>query len=132
MLTNEQLEQLEPLCNHVRYGKILQDAIKIWMTREPVCGSFGVSGYPLFESTKGCCLLGASLVGKENFSSSWEEITNKYFSLSKKEHHSIQYGFDGLSEDYATDIDAFSFGKRVKDIVKPIEAASLRLLLFQK
>lgn len=125
MLTENQLIQLQPLTEHPKYGKILQDAIPVWQNVIPILGSFGISGFPIFESQIGCCLLGAAMVGKENFSEKWSEITNKYFNLTKEEHHSIQYGFDGLDKSIATNKDAYFFGKEVSNIVRPISAASL-------
>lgn len=43
MLNEQQIEQLQLLTNHPRYGILLKDAIKTWMVEIPIQNTFGVN-----------------------------------------------------------------------------------------
>lgn len=96
MLTQEQLHRLYPLCDHPRFGKILDDAIQIWIKEkvQPKREIFGIEfkskffeldeEIELINDTYHCCLLGAAMVGKENKLLDKENVVNRYMEFFKK------------------------------------------------
>lgn len=76
MLTQEQLQRLEPLTKDLIFGKLLHDAIKTWKNKNinPFFGRLGIKlNLKTFEleasfanETNSCCLVGAAILKKEN------------------------------------------------------------------
>ncbi len=128
MLTQEQLEKLQPLTLHPRFGKFLEDAIKGWKTNNPVQGTYGVSSNyctpPIMEldcSLNRCCLIGAATLGKEipeyNGMDDWDRTCKAHFGLKLNEIHAMIQAFDdGVIMDNH-DFKAFEFATQVRKIV---------------
>ena len=132
MLTQEQLEKLQPLTLHSKFGKFLEDAVEVWKNANPNQHSYGVgSSYtsePIMEfdcdSVPDCCLIGAAVLGKniplydENVKmDEWDRTCNKYFGLTREEIHAMIQAFDdGIIMDNH-DPEAFEFASQVRKIV---------------
>jgi hypothetical protein len=124
MLTQDQINQLDPLMDHPRYGNLLKDAVQIWK-QENVTPSYAASGllrkddcWKLSHRQK-CCLIGASLVGKKYFSDDWGMDAEKYFSLNENEIRSLYFSFDG-DDFFETSVqEALLFAQEVRKIVNP-------------
>lgn len=123
MLTPEQINKLQTLTSHPKFGKLLIDAIIIWMYAIPKRETWGVidhSDSNLVELTKEncCCLIGAASVGKPN--QNIRDLISDYFEISFEDYASLMCGFDGdrdLYGGYHHDDDAYSFGRNVARIV---------------
>lgn len=138
MLTQEQLKRLYPLCDHPRFGKILDDAIQIWKKEkvQPKREIFGIEFknkfFELDEEIKlindvyYCCLLGAAMIGKENKLLDNKNIVNRnvefykkcaeYYNLTELEIVHIINGFDNPEDFIKPDEfynDAEKFGNDV-------------------
>ena len=125
MLTQEQLEKLQPLMEHPRFGNLLKDAVKVWSQEDisPASGIFGIStrsNSNTFELRnkfkKQCCLLGAALLDKDCINFCFYDSTQRHFNLMTiREAIDLQEGFDGWSND----TEARQFGSKVREIVIP-------------
>lgn len=122
MLTQDQIEKLEKLTIHPKYGTILEAAIVGWKRCKPESKHFGISAkhdkFCRDRSYKGCCLIGASLLNKKVKKGMFETIIEKYF-LNIDELWSLIYGFDKsgegiLSVKYE---EAYKFGKSVREVL---------------
>lgn len=123
MLTQEQLDELLPLTKHPKYGKLLEAAIAVWCESDvtPVHGSFGVLARPAlytFYNRKECCVLGASLLNKSIVNRNYYDSIQKYYDIPTAEIIQIQEGFDKVVS-YNEQADAYLFGLKVREIVKP-------------
>lgn len=125
MLTEEQIKKLESLCQHVRYGKILQDAIETWKNSQPCQKIFGVYVYyenkTHFEmsANKCCCLIGAAGYTKKPFHSLLKTIVLEYALNDIEEVWAISDGFDGNKLESQVYKEAYVFGSSVREIVEP-------------
>lgn len=128
MLTQSQLDKLNSLTQHPKFGKLLLDAIENWKQIKPGRLDYGISskllddGSDIFIGDKfKCCLIGASLIGK---TCNWtkRETTHehcvKYFGISEDEVISLISGFD-RSRDRAPSAskEAYEFGYKVSEII---------------
>lgn len=146
MLTNEQIEKLDPLTKHPKFGILLQEAMNIWEgSVNPNHGDWGIYldlSDNKFRIDGQCCLIGASLVNKKvnhakiegsDFDlfdlDHYEQIRmgfNQNYDFSNLEFNSLWKGFDAWSRgnDYYEplyDEDAFQFGLQVRKILFPDE-----------
>lgn len=124
MLTQEQIEKLEPLTLHPKYGKLLKSAISSWKKCKPESRHFGVikkdNKFCRDKNWKGCCLIGASLLNKKADEDILGSAVKKYKLDEIKEVWDLVYGFDGLSKDTALHIkyeEAYDFSKKVKEVL---------------
>lgn len=124
MLTDTQLEKLEPLTKHPRYGKLLNNAIETWKNYGIQKFSYGI--FPIADQfqvdsrCKGCCLIGASIVNKKTDQEIYAKCASLY-ELNEKEVGAIIGGFDDLGM-IAQNIDpsaknAYDFGKNVSEML---------------
>ena len=123
MLTQDQKEELEPFTKHEKFGKLLIEAMKTWETVDPRSG-FGIdrwesNGYPLkfwkLDSyNNGCCLLGASILGKDS-TGSYIESVEKEFQIKREIAWDLSDGFEKCH--CSTETEASLFGEQVSDIV---------------
>lgn len=122
-LTQEQIQKLQPLTQHPKFGKLLQDAIEIWKKENiiPVIKDFGVIPYETdliyIIRDKGCCLLGAALVNKPCHKAFFNTI-KEYYNLSISEYDGLWVGFD-IEPLFSEDFEAWKFGKQVHEIINP-------------
>ncbi len=122
MLTQEQINDLETMTEHSRYGKILAEAIKVWKEEKiiPHDGIFGVIAenqkYRLKDNR--CCLIGAALVGKFVETDDILMTVCSTFNISTEEFFELYRGFDGICGNNSK---AWNFANSVKNIVKPVE-----------
>src|SRR5574338_1311383 len=125
MLTQEQLQKLESLTKHTKYGFILRGAIRSWKKCRPAKNAYGISLKHYKTNTitrsknyKGCCLLGAFFLGKKN-SKIIKILDNVDILLPENEYNGLIRGFDG-HENKNYSLDAYEFGKKVNQIVNPV------------
>src|SRR5690606_30806684 len=108
MLTQDQIDKLQLLTQHSKFGKLLQDAIEVWKRKDvaPVHGSFGIYDinnkfvFDPDDECNNCCLVGAALYNKNVIVSDKEIFTpsaSKAFNLSNNEIRSLFAGFDKSS-----------------------------------
>lgn len=136
MLTEIQKARLDFLVEIPKYGKILNDTIKIWNLNNitPTRGSYGL-GISIFSKTycideyNKCCLLGGALVGKSPCNDialgniGFIESFRTYFDISRKEFHDLHFGFDerenlnNLALISNEKTPAYNFGKSVNEIL---------------
>lgn len=126
MLTQDQIEKLQPLTKHEKYGKLLEEAIKAWEYINPVSNDFGINPFSsekIITCSGGyACLIGASIIGKEFKNQLYKETMEYYFDISENEMWSLIEGFDFCEkgEHAAITIDqAYKFGKVIREIVNP-------------
>lgn len=124
MLTEEQIKELEPLTRHLKYGKLLIDAIEVWKIYNPVTGDFGCmpdeSGkFIKFEFSQGCCLLGAACINKIDDLKSRPNLILNEFNIQLTEFWNLSDGFDGTNK-FNDDNEAWVFGSNIRKIVKPL------------
>lgn len=128
MLTQEQIEKLELLTKHPRFGQILQDAMSNWIQPNinPVHGDFGViySNDRFILEKDCCCLIGSFILGKKNLNPLEEEETlrcelaGQYLDISYWEITAIVDGFDQRMLKFnASFPEAYDFGKQVSLIL---------------
>lgn len=127
MLTQEQIDKLQPLCQNERYGKILQDAIETWKNSQPCQKTFGVyvpndnNSVFIMGDNKRCCLIGAAGYTKTPFLHSLlKTIVKEYALTDQEEVWAISDGFDGKNSENFKYVDAYMFGKQIADIIQPI------------
>jgi hypothetical protein len=124
MITEEQKNQLEILTRHERYGQLLIDAIKSWEKINPEQETYGVSRWNTHIKSEwqgdinwdGCCLVGASIIGKSNHDAYLEEVMTS-FNLKLIECLSLAYGFDGSDKRDDVCNEAYDFGNQVAKIL---------------
>lgn len=132
MLTKTQLKNLEPLCENPKYGKILQDAIKIWNQKnvKPCMQQFGLdflSG-ELFKLVKiksenfeyQCCIIGGAMVDKKHphIQGGFFELVGSNYNITEDEVLDITFGFDDKNfSKLDCSTPAHEFGKAVSKIV---------------
>ena len=126
MLTQEQIDLLTPLMEHPKFGNLLKEAVKAWSQENvtPLQGTFGIisfdTGFYHLDSEKGCCLLGAALLDKENPTRCYYyRNIESIFGISYDESVQLHQGFDG--EDIDCISEAYKFGVKVRQIVNPKE-----------
>lgn len=121
MLTQDQKEKLELLTKHESFGKLLIEAMKTWETVNPRSG-FGVDRWgsdghilkfwELDSCNNGCCLLGASILGKDS-TGSFIESVEKEFQINNKTAWELSDGFENCS---SVETEASLFGEQVSQI----------------
>lgn len=124
MLTQDQKDKLESLTKHERYGKLLIDALISWETNNPKQKMYGVtrwnneikSNWEVRTDRDGCCLVGASILGKSESDSFIGEATYN-FGLVISEILSLANGFDLVDQTRSDDVNAYNFGKQVAEIL---------------
>ncbi len=132
MLTSQQLNKLIPLTLHVKYGKIISDAIEIWK-KENICPSRFNFGLDFLEETfklykhknkenpnidHYCCLIGAALVGKENKTSkgiSFNSLVQEIYNVEEEEILDLMRGFDRKELLSGDESEAFKFGFSIQE-----------------
>ncbi len=124
MLTEDHLIQLQPLTQHPKFGKLLQAAIQTWSLPDvtPAWGEYGVdyaSDVIALMDANECCLLGASVVGKEWYYGSIFLTIENSFQISLDSMEGLFQGFDGYVETSSDDNEAFEFGLKVREIIQP-------------
>lgn len=127
MLTQEQIEKLEPLTKHPRFGQILQDAMTNWMLPNvtPKMAFWGVDWlngrYVLSKNFRGrCCLIGSYVINKENEDAQdpfCSDIASQYSGIEFVEITAIISGFDQSISYTGLFQDAYNFGKQVSIIL---------------
>ena len=125
MITEDQKNQLEIFTRHERYGRLLNDAIKSWEKITPKQRSYGVtrwnddntqSEWQVDDHQDGCCLIGASILGKSKYDTHLEEAAVA-FDLNIFEVLSLAYGFDFSEKRDNDNIEALEFGNQVARIL---------------
>lgn len=128
MLTDQQIEELEPLTKHPKYGKLLSDTVEVWKRDDviPANSQYGVwvrrGKFVFSDISKKCCILGAALVNKE-YDSDWcglREAISNFFEVYPDEQESISKGFDNFPKISATVEEAWEFGNQIFKIINPI------------
>jgi hypothetical protein len=126
MLTEQQLKQLKPLTKHKKFGKVLKAAIIGWKKCRPIAGYFGIcvknGSWRRQEDTKGCCLIGASLLNRKNKDKSYGCKTNdvmQRFDLSWSDHWGLSDGWENTPFSDPNS-EGYIFGKKVREILQPI------------
>lgn len=110
MLTQEQLQHLEPLTKDLIFGKLLCDAIKTWKKENinPFFGRLGIKlnlktfelGASFANGTNSCCLIGAAILKKENPAPYDLDVENFYkiianiYELEADDVENLVWGFD--------------------------------------
>lgn len=140
MLTKRQIEELQPLTKHSKFGKLLADAIEVWKVADPIQNEFGVirntkkdeDGFEIYEDCldftyerKCCCLIGAASLYKEGPDSYLDDgdyaklICKNTFSLSYIELDGLIRGFDGnlTADSFFYSQEAFTFASEVRKII---------------
>lgn len=138
MLTENQLEQLKPLCNHPRYGKLLSDAIEIWKEKNvsPALHTYGITVDIIYSCFKymnsdapSCCLIGATMCNRNihqeiDYSVSDELVIqtkcSQVYNLSLQEIEDLVAGFDNEPFSFnrnCFDSEAYNFAVDVRKIV---------------
>jgi hypothetical protein len=122
MLTQDQKEKLEPLTKHKSFGKLLIEAMKTWEIVDPRSG-FGVDRWgsddnllkfwKLDSHNSGCCLLGASILGKDS-TGSFIESVEKEFQINHGTAWELSDGFENCA---SVETEASLFGEQVSEIV---------------
>ncbi len=118
MLTQEQKENLHPLTKDPKFGKLLQKAIEIWSLDNinPVYATWGLNRKNnVWDTTKHCCLAGASIVGM-NHSVFFKDSVSLAYNLSDIEVTDLITGFDSFRS-YFEYSKAYIFGKSVAKIL---------------
>lgn len=132
MLTEIQLDNLKDLCENPKYGKILQDAIKIWRQKnvKPCMQQFGLdflSG-ELFKLVKiksensdyHCCIIGGAMVDKKHphTQGGFFELVGSNYNITEDEVLDITFGFDDKEfSELGRSTPAYEFGKAVSKII---------------
>lgn len=120
MLTQDQINRLNPLCDHPKYGRIVQHAMNNWRgDANPNSGAFGIgsSESNIFEpilNNNSCCLIGAALIGQVEIEYSIIRTAMLFFQLSYEEFRSLWHGFDNYHENDC-DQEVFAFGLAVRN-----------------
>jgi len=129
MLTQEQKDKLSEFTNHPKFGKLLQNAILIWDLPKvnPTYSRFGItiedSVWKVKSLGKSCCLLGASLVGKESvdseINSMWTitKAAKDSYSILENEARDLIQGFDCFRKIPSNESEAFIFGNTIGKIL---------------
>lgn len=136
MLTQDQLNQLQPLTQHSRFGNLLIKSIEGWKISNPKDGNYGLELKTNFNTLEtilvpdqfdNCtCLFGAAMIGsiveKPTFDNPDDpfERTVKKLGFSDNVRHSLVIGFDNLSIsdcDFIIDQEAYDFAQQVRKIV---------------
>lgn len=123
MLTQEQKDKLESFTKHPKFGKLLVDAIITWEEINPAIDEYGVKvdfsdkGLIVKDRTKGCCLIGASVLNKISFDYSIDRTARKYFELSNSDVEEIIDGFDDVYEENRVNSEAYRFARNIGQIV---------------
>lgn len=132
MLTREQLDKLQPLVRHPKYGALLKAAITSWEKIKPSSDRMGIlpkRGKFIRRDSNTCCLIGASVWKKKYLVSEDCSQEGPYFAACSREFNissfeefrSLIDGFDGRWQNgirKSSDInDAFIFGMLVREIV---------------
>lgn len=127
MLTKEQLDKLQPLTNHPKYGKLLEAAIPTWKKVKPASNHMGMAfknGKIIKnKDVKGCCLIGASVWKKRcpKPHNPFFSVVSTNFNISEKDFQSLIDGFDAKFKEGCRESDeindAFIFGMLVREIV---------------
>lgn len=124
MLTQEQLEKLEPLTQHPKYGKLLSDAIEVWKKENatPTKGTWGIiDDWEVQFNSDGTgryCLIGAGLLDKLVVDHSKIATVSNYFKLDNLDFDLIVWGFDNVRVyDEFQNHDAYQFGLAVSKIL---------------
>ena len=117
MLTTQQLLDLDPLCQHPKFGKLLKDAIEIWKVSDisPMPRHFGIdtkSNTYILDYLRQCCIIGACVVNKPSNISIFETIRNNY-NIEGKEYDCIISGFENYTHS-TENKQAYEFGKNVR------------------
>lgn len=124
MLNKTQLEKLQALTTDQKYGKLLEDAIKTWSSEIDVgfhdfgtCREFSSIYYP--DGNKKCCLIGASLIGKERRKNeSFGDAIRRFYEISYCGY--VWSGFDCDNQrrlDDNKENEDFMFGYTVRQIL---------------
>lgn len=124
MLTQEQRNELAPLMEHLKYGKMLKDAMDVWSQDDvvPVYEAFGVVPQPAeygFYGYNECCLIGACLLGKTSIEFSYYSSMDHYFNIAHLETIQLQEGFDAILESNHCNSEAYQFGLKIRNILNP-------------
>lgn len=123
MLTAKQKERLHPFTLHTLFGEMLIDAMVVWETTNPAQLTFGVapnsnhwesSIWEVDKSDKGCCLVGASIVGKKA-NDVKIGVAASTFKINKTTIWLISDGFDSSYDN--NEDEAFQFGRNVSRIL---------------
>lgn len=125
MLTQDQKDKLEPLTLHSKFGKLLKEAMKTWESATPKRATWGATRFDdncnlldkweLRKNSNECCLVGASMVGKNLTENDIIESANNYFKLDG-DAWDLVCGFD-CSDNLEFSHEAGKFGKKVTDIL---------------
>lgn len=125
MLTQDQKDKLEPLTLHPRFGKLLKEAMKTWESATPKRATWGATRFDdkcnlldkweLRKNSNECCLVGASIIGKNLTENDIIESANNYFKLDG-DAWDLVCGFD-CSDNLEFSHEAGKFGKKVTDIL---------------
>lgn len=130
MLTQDQIDKLQPLLQHPKFGNLLKESIKNWKITTPSTGIYGIitNESNKFEINPKldncCCLISSSLIGKydhgslENDRDYWANVHNSAsseYDISISEIEELMSGFDG--DFIGVNAEAYNFGKEVANIV---------------
>lgn len=131
MLTQEQIEKLEPLTKHPRYGKILKDAMVNWMLPNvsprmlrDVWGVLGVTWINDRYVINGnfCDLIDGFVANKQNIDPNYrkdiipwcEDIAMQYAEVTFVEIRMLNEGFEQIIGISSLEFpEAYDFGKQV-------------------
>lgn len=120
MLTQNQINNLELLSNHPKYGSILRDALNTWKREDvnPGYNGFGIdtSDFEVYvvSSKQTCCLLGAALIGQKRLQGFVETLEFLY-KISYEEFRSLWHGFDKLDDKKSCLKEAYEFGESARN-----------------
>lgn len=123
MLNEQQIEQLELLTNHPKFGKLLLAAMETWKSdNNPKITYWGIRISDDFDSYiengAGCsCLLGASLLNKNhNECEDYFGSVRRIYNLDETEPMELMAGFDSKYENVGR-TEAFNFAAKIAMIV---------------
>lgn len=130
MLTDQQLINLKSLCDHPRYGFIVQKAIEIWSGEiNPIKNKWGIDTWNgIWKSDSSCCcLVATNLINKQEIVTDYLDKSmsleaSKHLNLGPWEIFAMIEGFDGDSKDPEMEINenfvnAYEFGKSVSKAI---------------
>lgn len=124
MLNQSQKEKLRPFTLHLKFGKLLIEAMKVWETAIPYQGGYGITRWSNFvryrfddRNDNKCCLIGASLVNKSTSNCTMEDSVNEYFDIQYDETRALIHGFDEELNSVYGDYEGYIFANQVAKII---------------
>lgn len=130
MLTESQINQLQPLTLDPEYGELLKDAIETWKQSDviPCCNGFGIyfddelGKFQFDNDDKQCCLISAAILKKSFEVCCNQFITRscfikKFYNISITDFGDLWQSFDGCYD--VKDSSASEFAIKVRNIVNP-------------